>query len=581
MILVVADVDRMSEEGISLNLPETCYEVSLRHIKRHRCESIHAELLQNGVLFHGTLIDFSPVSFSIEIAAEQPIQSFQLINIESSVHVIFRDGSNTLYSGECRIIRQTLGQRIRNIVLEPVHDKMCRFKHKEYRSLRHKLSPSPTIIFRHPLTQKMVTLEVEDLSGSGFSVEEYHLNSVLLPGMIIPDLYVEIAHDFRIRCKAQVIYRNAYTSYEKEMYVKCGIVMLDLDIQDQVRLSSLLHHMVNRKTYVCNTVDLDALWKLFFDVGFVYPQKYAFIHANIEKFKETYEKLYMQSPSIARHFIYKDKGMIQGHISMLRLYENTWLFQHHAATNSGFSKSGFAVLDQIGRYVNDFYCLYSTHMNFVICYFRPDNRFPNRVFGGFTQSLNEPQGCSLDSFAYFHVPKVSGDSYKTVPLLDTLPEDLSELQSFYEYKSGGLMLHALDLEPGMIDGNGLNTEYQKFGFQRKRLLFSLKQDGTLKAVIMINLSDIGLNLSNLTNCIHVFVLDSDNLTSTMLYSSLAQVSHYFDLNNIPILLYPVNYAQIHSIPLEKIYNLWAINTQYTDHYLKYTENLLTQTSYSK
>jgi hypothetical protein len=571
MILVKADVKEMSKEGISLNLPETCYEVSLRRVKRHPCEGIYIELMQNGILFAGILQDFSPISFSIEISADPPL-SFQLINPESTVHVIVKNGSGLVYSGACKIIRQTLGQKTRVLVLEPVNDKLCRFKHKEYRSLRHKLSPSPTVIFVHPLTRKTVTLEVADLSGAGFSVEEYAMNSVLLPGMIIPDLFIEIAHDFRIRCKAQVVYRNIYQTYENEMYTKCGIAFLDMDIQDQVRLSSLLHHMVNRKTYVCNMVDLGALWKFFFEVGFVYPEKYAFIHANKEKFKETYEKLYIQSPTIARHFIYKDKGMIRGHISMLRLYENTWLFHHHAAISSGFSRAGLAVLDQIGRYVNDFYCLYSTHMNFVVCYFRPDNRLPSRIFGGFTRSLNEPKGCSLDSFAYFHFSRSFENCSETLSLMETQPEDLSELQSFYEHESGGLMLHALDLEPDMIDGNGLSAEYQRFGFKRKRLLFSLKQDGMLKAVIMLTRTDVGLNFSNLTNCIHVFVLDSDNLSGTVLCSGLSHLCDYYDESEVAILLYPASYAETLGMR-EKTYNLWAINTRFTDQYLKYVESL--------
>lgn len=580
MILVKADVKRISEEGINFDLPETCYEVSFRKVKRHPCEDIQVELIQNGVIFYGVLLDFSAISFSIEISTEPP-QSFQFINPESTVHITFKNVKNILFSGECRIIRQTFGQKTRTLVLDPVNDKICRFKHKELRSLRHKLSPSPNIIFRHPLIQKTITLEVDDLSGSGFSVEEYHENSVLLPGMIIPELYIEIAHDFKIRCKVQVIYRNIYKTYEDKMYAKCGMAILDMDIQDQVKLSSLLHQVANRKAYVCNIVDLDALWKFFFEVGFVYPEKYAFIHANKEKFKETYEKLYVQSPTIARHFIYQDKSIIQGHISMLRFYENTWLFHHHAATGSGFSKAGLVVLDQIGRYVNDFYCLYSTHMNFVICYFRPENRFPNRIFGGFANHLNDLKGCSLDLFAYFHFPKAFEQNFsESWTLTKTQPEDLLELEIFYEYKSGGLMLNALDLEPGMIDSEDLNKEYQVFGFKRKRHLFSLKKDNNTKAVIMVTLSAVGLNLSNLTNCIHVFVLDSDNLPYNILYSSLSQLSHYYEQEEIPILLYPVGYAETQSIDCEKLYNLWVLNIPHAgDQYLKYIENLFTRTQY--
>ncbi|MDI6891221.1 MAG: hypothetical protein QMC83_09865 [Thermodesulfovibrionales bacterium] len=513
MILVKPDVKRISEEGIGFDLPETCYEICSRKVRRHLCEGIHVELIQNGVKFHGSLLDFSAVSFRVEASAVPP-QSFQWINPESPVFIIFKNRQEILYSGECTIIRQTLGKKTRAFILEPLYNQASRFGPKECRSPRHKLSPSLNIIFEHPLTRNLINLKVEDLSGSGFSVEEHYDNLVLLPGMVIPQMELEFANTCRIYCRAQVVYRNVYKTEEGETYVKSGIAILDMNIQDQVKLSSLLHQMTDRKSYVCTRVDLNALWKFFFEAGFVYPKKYASMHTNKEKFKETYEKLYIESPTIARHFMYQDRGIIQGHISMLRFYENTWLFHHHAASGTKINRAGLVVLDQIARYVNDFYCLYSTHMDFVICYFRPDNKFPNRVFGGFTRELKEPKGSSLDPFAYFYFPAKFNQSNAlvTAELVKTQPEDLMEMESFYEYNSGGLMVHALDLEPDMIGSNELNKEYRRLGFKRERHLFSLKQEGALKAIIVANLSDTGLNLSNLTNCIHVFVLDSDDLS---------------------------------------------------------------------
>jgi len=572
LILVKPDLKRISEEGISFNLPEFCDELNSRKVRRHSCEGIQVEFIQNSIIFHGSLLDFSPISLRVEVSTIPP-QSFQWINPESTVNVIFKDGQDVIYSGECRIIRQTMGQKTRVFALEPLNNQMRRFKPKEFRSSRQKLSPSPSIVFKHPLTKKMLNLEVEDLSGSGFSVEEYDDNSVLLLGMIISQLEIEFASDFRIACKSQVVYRNFCETDGDRIHIRCGIAFLDMDIQDQVRLSSLLHRTTNKRSYVCNRVDLDDLWKFFFDAGFVYPKKYASMHAFKEKFKETYKRLYIQNPHIARHFIYQDKGIIEGHMSMVRFYENTWLIHHHASSRASF-RAGLVVLDQIGRYVNDFYCLYSTHMNFCICYFRPENRFPSRVFGGFARDLNNPKGCSLDSFAYFHFSRVfePGD-LSGMLLAKTQPGDILELESFYRHESGGLMLHALDLEADVIDSDNLNKEYQKIGFKRDRHLFSLKKDGDIKAVIMVNVSDIGLNLSNLTNCVHVFVLDSDDVPCDTLYSVLSMLSKYYEQDKIPVLLYPVSYAERQSVPYEKIYNLWVQNTQYMDHYFKYVKNL--------
>jgi hypothetical protein len=580
-IVVEAEVKKISDEGISFILPEICYDVSSREVRRHPCEGIQVELLQSGIIFHGFLLDFSAVSFAVKVSVSPP-QTFQWLNPEYEVNVIFKNGQDIFYSGECMIIRQTYSQKTRIFALKPLNNHIYRLRPKEFRSSRHKLSPSPNIIFRHPLTRKMITLEADDISGTGFSVEEYYENSVLLPGMNIPELYLVIANDFKIKCWVQVVYKDIYETTEGKKCVRCGMVILDMDIQDQVRLSALLHQVTDRKSYVCNSVDLDDLWKLFFEAGFIYPKKYAFIYNNREKFKETYEKLYIQSPSIARHFIYQDKGIIHGHISMVRSYENTWLFHHHAASRTGQGRAGLIVLNQIGRYVNDFYCLYSTHMNFVICYFRPENRFPNRVFGGFTRALNEPKVCSIDPFAYFHfLPKVfePQDLPGSWTLSKTQPEDFLELESFYEHESGGLMLHALNIEQDMIESDNLNEEYQRLGFKRERHFFSLTGNGCLKAIFMVTLSDIGLNLSNLTNCIHALVIDSDDLSQHILYASLSQLSQYYEEDEITILLYPVSFAETQSLVCEKIYNLWAINTQYTDRYLKYMENLLNHTKH--
>lgn len=577
LILVKPVLKGMSEEKISFILPETCYEVSSRKVKRHSCKGIQVEFIQKGAIFYGSLLDFSAISFRVEVSTVPP-QSFQWVNPESPIMVIFKKEKEIFYTGDCKIIRQTLGQKTRTFVLEPKDNQICRFKSKEIRGPRHTLSPLPNIIFRHPITGKIINLVVEDISGSGFSVEEYYDHSVLLPGMIIPELFIEFANDFKIKCKTQVIYRNVYFKEEK-MYVKCGIAILDMDIQDQVRLSSLLHMVTNKKSYVCNQVDLDALWKFLFETGFVYPEKYATIYTDKEKFKETYEKLYIHNPNIARHFIYQDKGTIHGHISMVRFYENTWLFQHHAATRSDIDKAGLVVLNQIARYVNDFYCLYVTHMNYVICYFSQNNRFPNRLFGGFTRELNDPKGSSLDAFAYFQLSRDIEEWYfsRSWVLSKIQTKDLLELKSFYESQSGGLMPHALDLEPDMIDCDDLSKEYQKIGFKRERYLFSLRKDDVLKAVIMVNVSDTGLNMSNLTNCIHVIVLDSADLPYIALYSNLFELFKYYEQDKISILLYPVSYAESQSISYTKIYNLWVLNIPHSgDLYLKYMESLLKQ-----
>jgi len=574
LILVEAAVKEISEEGISFSLPEICCELSHRKVRRHLCKGIQVDFIQNGIIFYGSLLNFSAVSFCIEVSTE-PAQPFQWVNPEDTVYVTFKNKQDILYSGECRIIRQTYGPKKSAFVLQPVNDEIRRFKTKKFRSARHELSPSPNINFIHPFTQKLISMEVEDLTGSGFSVEEDIDNAVLLVGMIIPELDIELAYGFKIRCKSQVVNRNVHKTNLNAL-AKCGMTVLDMGVEEQVRLSSYLHQAVNKKAYVCNRVDTDALWKFFFETGFIYPKKYALMCADKEKFKETYEKLYVENPHIARHFIYQDKGIIQAHVSIIRFYEDTWLLHHHAALRAKHSTAGLVVMRQVERYINDFHRLYSTHMNFVGCYFRPENKFPVRVFGGCAREINNPKACSVDSFAYFCFPRTGTQPNlpEAMALTKTQPEDLLELENFYEYESGGLMLQALDLTPDMLDNDNLSKEFKRLGFKRERILFSLKKNDALKAVIVVNVSDIGLNLSNLTNCFHVFILDAKYLPFSVISICLSMLAKYYEQQDeIPVLLYPVSYAQSQAVPYEKIHTLWIMNTQYGDQYFKYMDNL--------
>jgi hypothetical protein len=462
-------------------------------------------------------------------------------------------------------------------VLEPLKQEIQRFQHKEFRSDRQEVNPSPDIYFIHPFTKKMVSLKVIDISGSGFSVEEDVINAMLLPGMIIPAVKLRFASSTTINCRAQVVYRKIFDAGKNGLWVKCGFVILDMALEDNVRFLSVLQQADHKYSYICNDVDLNELWDFFFETGFIYPEKYAYIETNKAHIKETYKKLYTQNPKIARHFIFQEKGRIMAHMAMVRFFKNGWLIHHHAARKSALNKAGLIVLKQIGRFINDSYRLNSSHMDYVVIYYRTNNKFPNRVFGGAAKNINNPKLCSFDSFAYLNIASLSDHELKlTEPwhLTKTQPEDLLDLDSFYEFESGGLMLKALDLEPEMGGHDELSGEYQRLGFKKEKHLFSLRKGGLLKAVILVNISDIGLNLSNLTNSVNVMVLDPDALSRDIFLRMLSSLAEKLKLDNLTVMLYPTTYADDKFIPYEKVYNLWVMSIQHIDYYFRYLERLM-------
>lgn len=566
----------INAEGTRLVLPDISHDISHRRVERQTCRDISVHVAQNSSSFAGQLLDFNAFSFRVELRAEPP-QRFEWIDPDSPVNVIFFKEAQVIFSGECRITRSTEGAATRSYVMQPLKQEIHRYRRAEIRSQRQELNPSPNLLFRHPLTGRRVDLKVIDLSGSGFAVEEDEHAAVLMPGLILPEVELWFANSFKLTCSVQVVFRRARAGRGNSRIVRCGLVLMDMPAQDHVKLLAMLHQSKDRNAYICNELDLEALWDFLFETGFIYPGKYALIHKNKKGIKETYEKLYGRSPEIARHFVYQDNGVILGHVAMIRFWQSTWLIHHHAARKSALNKAGLVVLDQISRFTHDTLRFRSLHMDHLACYYRPHNKFPHRVFGGFAQYLKDPRGCSIDPFAYMsfislqHADDTLPAGWRLLPAGD---KDVADLNDFYNDGSGGLMLKALDLEPGSWRNDGLSQDYRRLGLKRERHLFALNWSGRLKAFIIANVSEIGLNLSDLTHCLQVVVVDAEGLSPDIFMKSLRRVSRTTGLQEMVALVYPAAYPERHGIPFEKIYHLWIVHTFGADQaYLKYLSRL--------
>ena len=563
-------------EGITLTLPEEAYTLANRKYVREEAADISATLLQNGVLYEGNLKNFNPEGFLIKLEREGN-GNFKWLNSQESLSLILRKEGMLIFSGECRISSLRGDTRNKECVAVPLSNSVRRFPKKKYRGERYELSSSLNIGFQHSLSMRQKHLRIKDISGSGFSVTEPVQEAVLFAGLILPEVRILMPGNQSLTCRVQVIYRS-FEDEQNPEEVKCGLAILDMDPREHSLLLNYIHQEIDCRAFVCNDVDMTALWSFFFESGFIYPEKYKHLQENKENIKSLYEKLYTQHPGIARHFIYQEGSRIQGHLSMLRSYENTWMLHHHAASTSHSQNAGLHVLNQIGSFGNNCHKIESLHLNYLMCYFRRDNKFPNKVFGGLADKINDPKSCSLDDWAYYHIEKgESSFSFKGAgwELEKTSPGELKDLDCLYEHLSGGLMLRAFNMEGEDTDGRSLFQDYEKSGFTRDIELYSLKKGGRSSAVIMVDRSEAGLNMSDLTNSFKVFVTDPEDLTRELLESVLRELSSFFPVaNRIPVLLYPYQEGQKMDLPIEKMYTLWVINMEASDTYFHYLKMLL-------
>ncbi|MFC1862641.1 hypothetical protein ACFL1Z_01640 [Thermodesulfobacteriota bacterium] len=567
MIVVPVESQEIERNVISIQIPEKGYITGRRKSRRYLSKGINAEIIQNGFRISGKLLDFSPHGLRVKISPESS-SSFHWFNsgISSTIHL--QNDQQMFFSSACKYIRRAGKIRDQEIVLNPINEKSQRIKKKRSRNSRKIITPSPTLEFKHPFLKRNTQLDVYNISTSGFSVYENSTEQLLIPGMIIPSVIIRFSGGLDIRCDAQVIY-----NVKEKKGIRCGLTVLNMEVKDYVRLTQILASGGHDDIYVAGDADMEALWEFFFDSGFIYPKKYRMIHSNKEVLKDTYQKVYQNHPEIAKQFIYRKNGKVYGNISMVRAYERSWMIHHYASKVIENRRKGFIVLQQIVHYLNDLYRLPSAKMDYLMAYFRPENRIPERVFGGFAEHLGDLQSCSMDLFAYFSYPADSlGLRLPEGWLLKEISStDLWKLNRFYRNTSGGLLLDIMSLEKDESIDEPLNEVYRKLGLLREWKAFSLLHEGRLNAVLIVDQSNLGINFSELLNSIKIIVINSEDMPWNILSHAIAQLTSVYQSDRVPVLIYPVDYLKAMDVLYEKKYKLWIMNVQCSNEWIEYIE----------
>jgi hypothetical protein len=564
-------VDRY-KEGFSAAIPTEGRLLGKRQVRTHVCRRIDVVLIQNGFVAQGELIDFSPMAFRIRVQAD-PKSSFIWLNTKSPCAISLYANEKLLFSESCRCIRQNGNPSERELVIAPIGKEIRRFQRKKARAPRLRIIPPLFANFAHPLIQKQLQRDIHNLSFAGFSVVETVEEGILMPGLIIPGLEIQDAGGLKMTCDAQVIYRIRVGKGR----VRCGLAILDMDFHSYRHLSHIMVHAGNPQACFSSELDMDALWKFFFDTGFIYPKKYHILQYCREEFKETYRKLYREEQKIEAHFTYQENGQIYGHVSIFRAYQRAWMVHHLAARPMHGRHTGLNVLKNVLRFFDGLYRYPSIRMDHMLFYFRPENHFPNLFFGGFARNLANQRACSLDLFAYMTHP--TGGPQNPFPqdwrLAEFETRHLPELERFYRNSSGGLLLDLLRIGKTDDGNETLEEIYRSQGFLRRWKTYVLLKEQSLKAFFVVNHSSPGLNLSEFLNNIKIIVTDPAGLPWSVLAAALTRLTPEFQTESIPLLIYPAHYPSEQGLKVDKQYLLWILDTQYGKDYLEYMEKKTT------
>lgn len=572
LVVVPAEVTERHGRSFVCRLPEESWVLTRREEKRYPCRGISVEIrTAKGGTIRGKIIDFSPTAFRVSLDRTDSIDKHFDLSGET-VGIRLTLGGKPCFSGTCACQRVgAVSEDLHAVFLASDHDVPV-FEPRKVRNPRIRLSPPPSIRFRHPLLQKQMQMEIHDLCTSGFSVHEDAHNCLLVPGLVIPALKLHYAGNTVMTCSAQVVYRKEAQNGQ----LCCGVAIVDTSIEDYTRLNQILENGLDSCAFVSCEIDPEALWEFFFSTGFVYPEKYKSISSSKDQFKENCKRLYKDNSAILQHFVYQKGGSIYGYHSIVWAYNHTWLIHHHAGRSLGNKMGGLMVLRETMHYLTDMHRFRSSPMKYAMTYFRPENRFPNLVFGRFAKRMKNPKACSVDSFSYFSVGNRFLDvrlpeSWTLKPLTES---DKDALREFYETHSGGLLLKAFSLEAGGNANEELEALYARHGLLRRMSVYGLKHGQRLAAVLIADRSDRGLNLSELLNCIKVVVLDSEGLPWQILHRAVSHFATGYGMEEIPVMCYPSEYTQKKGISCEKTYRMWILSVEYGDAFMEYMHDRL-------
>lgn len=566
---LVPDSYALDSLGIALKIPEETTNETRRKINRNVCQrNLAACVVQAGLSFSCSLLDYTPEAFKVQVSFNHK-ESAYWINTSKPLDLIITECGKALHSGSCKVTRQSKEDDNLTLILSPVEYNVPRYTPKIKRTKRFKTAPSLDVVFVNPLTGKNVKLSVRDISSMGLSLTESLDTSILFPSLILDDIELYIFENAYLKFKGQVIYRRI----ENDNTVVCGLAILEINPEEHYKLIALVHKAEDDKSYVSINNDPLDFFDFLFESGFIYSGKYQELSGFRDDFINAYKKLYQLDNDIARCFVYVENGRIYGHVSALRIFKYTWLNHHHAAITK--KQSGLKVLRQISDFHNDSYVLNPLFMRYIVGIWRPDNSFPARFFGSFAKNTKDRKMCSVDTFTYCHLNSECSEKFSnfTGPweVLSSDKHDLHEFVGFYERISGGLLASAYDLTFDRYNDDTIANVYQTCQLKRNRFVYTIRYDREIVALIDIQDSDHGLNLSDLTNAIYAYVLNQDLITSADLLSICDFLAKKHDKEGSPLMVFPDSYLL--DLPAEQIkkYTVWILNTEYSDAYMKHIE----------
>lgn len=312
---------------------------------------------------------------------------------------------------------------------------------------------------------------------------------------------------------------------------------MPLDSRDQETVNKLPRLSQLRAAYgvQVNEIDVDDLFDLYQQTGFLYPEKASRLLPHLDLVKENWRRMLRAEESLLYVLTAGNAERGRASLAVWRSSRHGWTYQHLVSENNPFASRSVMLAAEAESILKG---SDESAQN----WYRPENRFPARVFGTMTESI----GGSLSS-AQQH-------AYLALSRKIVLPPDAGvrvvpyeasrnrELCALAELARGNVYVSAEELTAD-VPFKALDGLYRRVGLRRTRHVWLAYRKGTDEPIgaALAYRGPLGLNFSFLENRCDLLLpsyLSSSEIegVGTALLSACASAYENFELEEIPVIV---------------------------------------------
>jgi hypothetical protein len=381
--------------------------------------------------------------------------------------------------------------------------------------------------FVHPILGKRLSLPVRDVSVRGLSFEGDCSEHLLWKGFCLRGCEVTLEGDSLPLGSVEVRSLSRTVSEDGKVVSRCGVQFMDLPVPTEKRISSFIFERSNPKIHSLRAEKIENLWQLFYQSGFIYPSKDAYIRKIKPEINKTWEKLLSEETSFYRNIVFRELGKELGTASAVQVYENTWMFQHLAAAEHPLKLIPKYVLLGLAHFLME-----NHEIKFLITYFRKENSFPRKVYSGFLESYPQEEQLRFTTFSYLTLDLEEGARETRVGLgpRTAAPgvrieaandKDKEILENHFRKTLHPLLIRSRSLYRDAFHLPETSALFLAKGLIRERQCLVARDTGNgVLAFALLENSSPGINLSGLLNGFSVYSVRGEGERSRQVRKSL-------------------------------------------------------------